>query len=128
MVLKVRKYIHGVDYSESEVAKIYENELQGMGAFEAIKSAVNEAYRPDRIIQFLLLKWRVLEFSRTKMELVLADNPVRLWGENNSVQRVFLPLAPRKLLVMASDKFFSDFPIKREEFREGLAIDTVRDR
>jgi hypothetical protein len=58
------------------------------------------------------------------LKLVLADRPVRVWGESAKLTRLTLPLGPDHLFVAGrfSDREEISFS---EKFRELLAIDIV---
>jgi hypothetical protein len=69
--------------------------------------------------------WRVLRLNKAAVHFLLADNPITIWG-NQTIQRVWMPLAPGALFIAGDHHYVSAAVELREEFRESLALDVMR--
>jgi hypothetical protein len=99
-----------------------ERATKNIGKYIAVWASMEFAKEicPD----LMRLEWRIFDFSSITLKLVLADRPVRAWGEDGKIARLTLPLGPDHLFVAGRFPAHEEITF-REEARELLAVDII---
>lgn len=93
-----------------------------LGNYIALRASMEFAAEFCR--EIVRLEWRIIDFSGITLKLVLADRPMRAWGEDGKLARLTLPLGPDHLFVAGRFPAHEEI-IFGDKFRELLAVDIV---
>ncbi|MGV6874816.1 DUF4238 domain-containing protein [Pseudochelatococcus sp. B33] len=95
---------------------------KNVGKYVAIRASIE--FAAEIFPEIVRLEWRIIDFSDIPLKLVLADRPVRAWGEGAKLTQLTFPLGPDHLFVAGIFPPHKEI-IFGENFREVLAIDII---